>query len=500
MLAALSQARMIDPVRNFGHGPIRLRALHATPDILQVFNKAHGQRATINGAGDFTNPQGIASSEIFGAGASVGTNSTSVVIGNGASVAGTNSGQTIIGASAAGGSTQPNQTGVGASCTVSGASASAFGKSATAGATYALALGVSTNASFDYSIAMGGTAATTATNQLVIGGTSATITDSYIGNGVTNASPVATAINATGGTGANVSGAALTIAGGICTGNATGGQIAFKTSPTGTAGSSQNALVTRMVINYDGGVHVAMTATPGPASLSGYLRIGASTSGSIAIGYNSTLVAGNGEATVIGNAATGDSNGTCTAIGANANAGRAAVALGRSANSSAGRCSIAIGTSATTTANNQLVIGASIDADGNAASITDSYIGNGVTHASPASTAINATGGSGTNIAGANLTLAAGKGTGSGVGGVVKIQTSTAGGSGTTLQTLATVAEFGVAKIGFFGVTAVARASAYTPTNVSADRSYDANSTTIDEIADVLGSLIADLQAYGLLQ
>lgn len=56
------------------------------------------------------------------------------------------------------------------------------------------------------------------------------------------------------------------------------------------------------------------------------------------------------------------------------------------------------------------------------------------------------------------------------------------------------------ANLGFFGVTPVARAAAYTPTNVTTDRSYDANSTTTDELADVLGTLIADLQAYGLLQ
>jgi hypothetical protein len=54
--------------------------------------------------------------------------------------------------------------------------------------------------------------------------------------------------------------------------------------------------------------------------------------------------------------------------------------------------------------------------------------------------------------------------------------------------------------IGFFNVGPVARASAYTPTNVTTDRSYDANATTVDELADVLGTLIADLQAYGLLQ
>lgn len=55
-------------------------------------------------------------------------------------------------------------------------------------------------------------------------------------------------------------------------------------------------------------------------------------------------------------------------------------------------------------------------------------------------------------------------------------------------------------KLSFFGATAVTRVAAYTPTNVTTDRAYDANSTSIDEIADVLGTLIADLKSYGLLQ
>jgi len=55
-------------------------------------------------------------------------------------------------------------------------------------------------------------------------------------------------------------------------------------------------------------------------------------------------------------------------------------------------------------------------------------------------------------------------------------------------------------ELSFFGVTPAARAAAYTPTNVNTDRAYDADSTTLEEIADVLGTLISDLQAYGLLQ
>jgi hypothetical protein len=43
-------------------------------------------------------------------------------------------------------------------------------------------------------------------------------------------------------------------------------------------------------------------------------------------------------------------------------------------------------------------------------------------------------------------------------------------------------------------------AEIYTPTNVSTDRAYDANATSIDELADVLGTLIADLQAIDVIQ
>lgn len=54
-------------------------------------------------------------------------------------------------------------------------------------------------------------------------------------------------------------------------------------------------------------------------------------------------------------------------------------------------------------------------------------------------------------------------------------------------------------KIGFFNKTPVVQPSAYTPTNVTTDRSYDANATTIDELADVVGTIIADLQSLGLV-
>jgi hypothetical protein len=46
---------------------------------------------------------------------------------------------------------------------------------------------------------------------------------------------------------------------------------------------------------------------------------------------------------------------------------------------------------------------------------------------------------------------------------------------------------------------AVATGQTYTVTNVTPDRGYDADLTTIDEVADVLGTLIADLRSKGIV-
>lgn len=55
------------------------------------------------------------------------------------------------------------------------------------------------------------------------------------------------------------------------------------------------------------------------------------------------------------------------------------------------------------------------------------------------------------------------------------------------------------ANVGFRGVAPVALSSAYTPTNVTTDRSWDCNATSTDELADVLATVVADLQLQGLL-
>lgn len=131
-----------------------------------------------------------------------------------------------------------------------------------------------------------------------------------------------------------------------------------------------------------------------------------------------------------------------TALGTSAGtvitSGQANTCLGYSASPLTGtfNSTITIGANAFATASNQLVIG------GNSFGITDAYIGNAVTNSAPAGFTLNATGGSGNNIAGASLTIAGGKGTGTGTPGNVVIKVSTVGVSGSTLQSLATIATF----------------------------------------------------------
>jgi hypothetical protein len=43
------------------------------------------------------------------------------------------------------------------------------------------------------------------------------------------------------------------------------------------------------------------------------------------------------------------------------------------------------------------------------------------------------------------------------------------------------------------------QATAYTLTNVTEDRGYDANATSINELADALGTLISDLRDRGIV-
>jgi len=54
-------------------------------------------------------------------------------------------------------------------------------------------------------------------------------------------------------------------------------------------------------------------------------------------------------------------------------------------------------------------------------------------------------------------------------------------------------------KIGLWGAAAVAQSTGWAVSNVTTDKVFDADSTTINEIADVLGTLINTLKTYGIL-
>ena len=51
----------------------------------------------------------------------------------------------------------------------------------------------------------------------------------------------------------------------------------------------------------------------------------------------------------------------------------------------------------------------------------------------------------------------------------------------------------------WFGTTPPSRGGTYSVTNLVTDRAYDADATSTAELADVLGTLIADLRAQGIV-
>lgn len=150
----------------------------------------------------------------------------------------------------------------------------------------------------------------------------------------------------------------------------------------------------------------------------------------VSVGYQATTSAQ--DSVAIGKSATASgSSAGGTAVGTSAAASGAAGAVAIGHGASAAHNSIALGRSATTTANNQLIIGS------NNVRIADVYISEGVTDTSPSDVLLSTTGGSGTNVAGGNLTLRGGLATGNAATGDVIIAGANAGASSSTLQTAA---------------------------------------------------------------
>ena len=331
-------------------------------------------RGAINASGDFTNSQ-YTGSERFGAGASL----------PGAA----NTYSTAIGAAAVAGEAV-------------GGSSTAVGASATANANSATAIGARTEADSDNALAIGA-GAMAAQNSTAIG-TSATasgVAAIAIGKSVsvTNNGAIAMGSSASASNGNAISIGASA----ICSG---GNSLAIGASAEATA------LGTTVV-----GVS-AEANQEGDIAIGNGAKATASQGTNIVIGYHSTITGTALRATVVG----GDSIGTT---------GSYAVVLGYGSVATYSNV-ILLGAGTVATATNQFVAGAST------IPMNDVFFGKGAVHATPTAYTINGTGGSGSNVVGADIQIAGGKGTGNAAGGSILFQTSDAGSTGTTLQTLTT--------------------------------------------------------------
>ena len=224
-----------------------------------------------------------------------------------------------------------------------------------------------------------------------------------------------------------------------------------------TVGSAAVTLASNIDLTLQGAT--AYISNPQTQTASEAFGLSAAVGGNNAVAVGNTATTGNDDVAIGFTATAGTYS---VAIGGNSTSSQAGVAVGQAANSgfnsvaigqgavanswgialgsgatTGGNSQIAIGYKAATTTDNQMVIGGST-ADGSY--VDNAYLGSGVTDATPQSVILHATGGSGTDIAGANFTLAGGQGTGSGNGGGLNFQVAKPGTSGSGLNSLSTVA------------------------------------------------------------
>jgi hypothetical protein len=139
----------------------------------------------------------------------------------------------------------------------------AIGNGASVAAVWgAHAIGFSSSATQNGSIAIGYQSVSNVANNFVAGSENYPVNTVYFGKGISSAAPTAYTLAATNGTGTNIAGGDLQIAGGKSTGTGAGGSISFQTAAANTSGSMTNALAVRMRITSDGNVGIG-TAAPG---------------------------------------------------------------------------------------------------------------------------------------------------------------------------------------------------------------------------------------------
>jgi hypothetical protein len=194
-----------------------------------------------------TNAQGQTNSEAFGLNATV-SGSNSLAVGSGAT-GHASGGSTAVGSSSSAGA---NGTALGYASSAQG-NGTAVGYGATSDSS-GVAIGrdaVATN----NAIAIGRDATSGTANQLVIG---SNVVNEYIdkviiGSGATSATPTGFTLQGTGGSGSNVAGATVNIAGGAGTGSAAGGDVNIQVATPGGSGSSANVPQTVLTLSGSNG-------------------------------------------------------------------------------------------------------------------------------------------------------------------------------------------------------------------------------------------------------
>jgi hypothetical protein len=157
-----------------------------------------------------------------------------------------------------------------------------LGALAVGGASNAVAVGEGANASFTESIALGAGSATTKTNQFVVGDDAQEIVEVVIGEGVTNAAPMAQLLfTTTNGSGVSVHATDLVLQSGLSTGAGAATDIVFKTPDVGlVSDATLQTAVTRLTISDTDALfgvtqrltEGTSTATPASATVAVYAK------------------------------------------------------------------------------------------------------------------------------------------------------------------------------------------------------------------------------------
>ena len=230
-------------------------------------------------SGNITSPGTGSGSEKFGIGASVGADNFSLALGYNAITTGHES--VAVGSSAKATSLS---TALGSGAQATGFASTMIGKGAADnGVSYLTGIGASIvnpgyfsggsylnsgminigynniSTGFNYTYLLGANLTTDRNNQMLIGNGLAGgfLNDIVLGGGISNnlaATYGALSIRTTDGSGANSAGMPLNFKAGKSTGSASGGYLAFYTTPSGVSGSAVNAEVERMRIDANGAV------------------------------------------------------------------------------------------------------------------------------------------------------------------------------------------------------------------------------------------------------